>query len=269
MFNISRQELENAFQDIHGGLKSWQLWHLLAMQEIKQRYRRSTLGPLWASLTMAITIATMGVMVTWLFNHEFGKFLPYLTASIIVWSLLTSIIVEGANCFIASTGYITQIRRPLMTYILQTIWRNVIMMGHNLVVFVGVSIIYLKAPTGALFILLLTLPLVILSVSWCGLLLAVLSARFRDVPLMTGNAFTVIFWLTPILYFPDQLTGLKRFVIVDLNPFSHILEMVRSPLLGEMPSALNWTVTSVIAVLGWSFTFLFYARFRSRVAYWL
>ncbi len=269
MFDLSVSNHGKALQDIVGGIAAWRLWHLLAWQEIKQRYRRSTLGPFWMTLSMAVTIATMGLVVTWLFGHDIERFLPYLCISIILWAMITGIINDGANCFIGATGYISQMRRPFTLYILQAIWRNIITLGHNMVVFVAVSLIFLVPPKWTLLILIVTFPLVLLSLSWLALILAVLSARFRDVPIMVQNAFAVLFWLTPVIYYPDQLSGLKKLLIVDINPLAHMLALVRAPLLGAMPEPLDWAVTVGVAAGGWIFAFLFFARFRARIPYWL
>lgn len=267
MFGVTRKQIAEALADMRGGLANYRLWHLLAWQEIKQRYRRSTLGPLWLTTSMGVQIATMGLLVSFLFQHPFGKFIPYVCIGLIVWSLINGIISEGAMCFVAASGYITQIKRPLTTYLFQTIWRNVIVMGHNFIVYIIVAIIFVIVPNGSGILLLVAFPLVLLSLSWVGLFVGVLSARFRDVPIMLQSTFAVLFWLTPIVYYPEQL-GNKR-IIVELNPFTHMIELLRAPLLGEMPSLTNWLVVIGIVLSGWLITLLFFARFRARIAYWL
>jgi lipopolysaccharide transport system permease protein len=96
---------------------------------------------------------------------------------------------------------------------------------------------------------------------------AVLSARYRDIPVMIQNILNILFWFTPLMYFPEQL-GNKRF-IVDYNPLSHMVALVREPLLGGTPSLNDWLIVLALAVFGWLGAFLFFARFRARVVYWL
>jgi ABC-type polysaccharide/polyol phosphate export permease len=81
------------------------------------------------------------------------------------------------------------------------------------------------------------------------------------------NVLNIAFWFTPLMYFPEQL-GRKRF-LADYNPFTHIVALLRAPLLGETPSLNDWLVVAVLAVVGWIGAFLFFARFRARVVYWL
>jgi lipopolysaccharide transport system permease protein len=103
--------------------------------------------------------------------------------------------------------------------------------------------------------------------SWMALVAAVISARYRDVPQLVANILAILFWLTPLMYFPEQL-GRKRF-IADYNPFTHLIALLREPLLGGTPSLNDWLVVLVMAVVGWVGTLLFFARFRARIVYWL
>jgi ABC-2 type transport system permease protein/lipopolysaccharide transport system permease protein len=100
-----------------------------------------------------------------------------------------------------------------------------------------------------------------------ALVAAVISARYRDVPLMIGSILSILFWFTPLIYSPEQL-GQKRF-LADYNPFTHIVALLREPLLGGMPTLNDWLVVLMLAIVGWAGTFLFFARFRARIVYWL
>ncbi len=52
----------------------------------------------------------------------------------------------------------------------------------------------------------------------------------------------VIFFLTPIFWMPNSLSHRPVFTVV--NPFYHLIELVRAPLLGHEPTLLNWQVAS-------------------------
>jgi lipopolysaccharide transport system permease protein len=150
--------------------------------------------------------------------------------------------------------------------VFQRIWSNVIMMAHNLAIFVILIFVYgIYNFTFLLFFL--ALPLVLVSLAWAPLLLAVASTRFRDLPAIVTNSFSLLFWLTPIVYQPQQL-GTKAF-IVEFNPLTHMLALLRDPLLGHLPSAQNVLAVVLTGLVGWTITFPFFARFRARIAYWL
>lgn len=266
MLDLTRSQVVKAKDDIFESVLKWRVWHLLAWQEIKQRYRRSTFGPFWLTLSMGVQIITMGVVVSFLFGQPFNRALPYVASGFIFWNMIAGIINDGAMSFVASGAWILQIRMPLGTYVLQRLWSNVIAMGHNLVLFVVLIVIYqIYSPWCLLF--LVTLPLVLVSIAWAPLLLAVASTRFRDLPAIVTNSFSLLFWLTPIVYRPEQL-GQNEY-IVEVNPLTHILALLRDPLLGEVPSFANVVTVCATGVVGWAITFPFYARFRGRIAFWL
>jgi ABC-2 type transport system permease protein/lipopolysaccharide transport system permease protein len=118
---------------------------------------------------------------------------------------------------------------------------------------------------------LLALPgLVLIALTGVGiaLTLGILSARFRDIPLIITNLVQLVFFTTPILWRADTLPA-ERAWVANLNPFFHLIEVVRQPLLGHTLPLTAWLVTSGIAAAALGVGILFYARYRVRVAYWL
>src|SRR5579862_3469636 len=78
---ISQTKL--AWLDIKEGLQKWPIWMMLAYQDIKLRYRRSVLGPFWLTLSMAITVYTMGYLYGHLFHIELKTYYPFLVAGML------------------------------------------------------------------------------------------------------------------------------------------------------------------------------------------
>ena len=108
-----------------------------------------------------------------------------------------------------------------------------------------------------------------LNLLWASLVAAILAVRFRDVQMIIQNAFTVLFWATPVLYAPEQLGGGLATEIVKLNPLYHVIEVVRAPMIENMPSVTNWLVASGMAVSGGILALYLYARTRARIPYWI
>jgi ABC-2 type transport system permease protein len=267
MLSLTWRQLDSAVDDLRTGVFSWRLSHFLAWQDVRQKYRRSTLGPLWLTLTFGIQILTMGFLSAFLFTFPISKSLPYVCAGMLLWSLITQVINDGANLFVSTARYITQIKCPLTVFLMQTIWRNVIIAAHNALIYVVLAVILGVVPGFSILLWPFGFALVLIALSWMALVAAVLSARYRDVPVMITNILSVLFWFTPLMYFPEQL-GSKRF-IADYNPFTHIIALVREPLVGGTPTLNDWLVVAAIGVFGWAAAFLFFAKFRARIVYWL
>jgi len=267
MFSVTQKQLDRATEDFMAGMRGWRISGMLAWQDIKQRYRRSTLGPIWLTLSSGVQMLTMSMVSSFLFQSSIEKSMPYVCAGMLFWVLITQLINDGAAMFVSAATFISQIKTPLTIFIVQAIWRNLIVAAHNSIIYVIIALLFAVVPSPSLLFFPVALVLVIFSVSWMMVISAVVSARFRDVPVIIQNILNVGFWFTPLMYFPEQLG--KNKWIVDYNPFTHMVALLRDPLLGVEPTWENWVVVVVIGIVGWIGTFLFFARFRARVVYWL
>lgn len=264
--DMTRLRIAKARADLSEGLRRWELWGSLGWHDIRQRYRRSMLGPFWITLSMGIMVGAMGFVYAELFNQNIRDYLPFLALGIIIWGFISTPILEGCNVFIGSEGVIRQLRAPLSVHVLRMMWRNVIILGHNMVIYVVLLAVFgiWPGPTG-----LLALPgLLILCLTgvWTSLLAGLLSARFRDIPYITGSIIQIIFFVTPVLWGVDQL---KNKLIAELNPFYHLVESVRMPLLGHVPPLETWATGLGVTAVGWLVTLALFVRFRERIAYWI
>ena len=250
-------------------MKRWQLATKLGWQDVRQRYRRSALGPFWLTISMGIMIATMGVVFGQLFQTSMDNYLPFLTAGIILWGFMSTVVLEGCVGFISAEAVIKQLPIPLFVHVLRLVWRNVLILCHNIVIFPIVSILFGKSLTIWALAALPGLSLLIANLCWIALILAIISARYRDLPQVVASVLQVFFYLTPIMWMPNALsTESGRYMLV-FNPAYHLVENVRAPLLGQMPTMLNWGVSIALLVVGWTGATVLFGRYKSRVAYWL
>jgi ABC-2 type transport system permease protein/lipopolysaccharide transport system permease protein len=102
---------------------------------------------------------------------------------------------------------------------------------------------------------------------WLGLVLAALCARFRDIPQVVSSMVQVVFFMTPIMWKPELLSGRPAFV--KENPFYHFIELLRAPLLGNEILPETWMITLGCAAFGSLAAFFVFARLRRRVAFWV
>ncbi|MCO4244990.1 ABC transporter permease, partial [Acidovorax facilis] len=110
--------------------------------------------------------------------------------------------------------------------------------------------------------------LTLLAASFVVAILGGLAARFRDVTVALGSLMQVSFFVTPVLWVPDQLTERAQWV-VRLNPLALFLDLTRSPLMGEVPALQTWgAAVGVVLLLGLIF-FWQYVAIRRRIVYWL
>ncbi|MHB8271394.1 ABC transporter permease [Bradyrhizobium sp.] len=259
--------MATAWSDMIAGLASWRLWVRLGWNDILQRYRRSILGPFWLTASMAIMIVALGILYAGLFNTPVENFLPFLCVGLLVWTLLASFLVEGGTLFTGSESYIKQIRLPYSVYVYRSTWSKLVIFFHNLIIYFAV-LLYFQIWPGTVGLLAIPgLIVVLINGALASLSIGIISARFRDVPPLIGSVVQIVFFVTPIFWKPELLKG--REYVTDFNPFFHLLEIVRAPLLGSMPSAKSWFAVLLITLTNIVITGAFFSRFRSRISYWV
>ena len=261
----SRSKL--AVRDIEQGVREWRLWLTMAWNDIRMRYRRSVLGPFWITLSMGFSILMMGLLYGNLFKLDMRSYVPHLTLGLLIWSFLQGVVNEGCLAFIASENFIKQTRLPYSTYVYRTVWRNLIILGHNAIVYLVVAVIFGIVPTFNTLLFVPGIAIVLLNAAWVTLLLGMICTRFRDIPQLIMSILQVVFFVTPIMWTP-QLLGSRMF-LVQFNPAFHTVEMIRAPLLGEAPTALNWYFMLGMTLVGCLGTFVMFRWYRNRISYWL
>jgi ABC-type polysaccharide/polyol phosphate export permease len=242
---------------------------MLAWQDVVQRYRRSIIGQFWITISMAITVLCLGFLFGALFKVPYKDFLPFLAMGLILWGLISNTLTEAGAAFINASNIIRQIKLPGMVYVARVVWRNLIVFAHNIVI-IPLLFLAIGFPMGLE--LLLAIPgLLLLSANllWMSYVLGVFCTRFRDLPQMVQSALQIAFYVTPIIWMPNLLSGRAEAYVLGFNPFFHLITLVRAPILGQAPTLNNWLVSVGMLVVGWLFTEVLAKKFSHRVAYWL
>ncbi len=267
MVSASSANLQLALEDLWNGVRAIYVWPMLGWLEIKQRYRRSVLGPFWLTISTGALVGGMGPLYSKLLGQPMSAYFLYLAASFVLWIFISSLINEACTSFISAEGYIKQIRLPLTVHVLRMVWRNLIILAHNAVIVVVVLLFFgpgldwnlLLVPVGVL--------LIAVNGVWLGILLGLICARFRDIPLIVASLVQVAMFLTPVFWSADML-GRNRWA-AEVNPLFHFLEIVRRPLMGQSPELLSWVVVLLTTVAGYLVMLGFFRRYRARIAYWV
>jgi ABC-2 type transport system permease protein len=289
---VKSRSFKRAFADVREAWDHRELWGHLGWQDIKQRYRRSVIGPLWITISMATTALALGLLYSVLLDTEVPTFLPYVTVGFIVWNFILGCVTEGTEVFISNEGLIKHLPAPITIHVMRMVWRQVLFLLHNLVVYVVVVAIfftsldhpYKMTPKGPLnpgigWDALLALPgfaLLAINAVWVSLLFGVISTRFRDIPPVVNSFINLVFFMTPIVWDASILTKVTggggadwRMWIAELNPVYHFVEIVRAPLLGHAIDWHHWAIVGGFTVVGWLLALVILRNYRARVSYWV
>jgi lipopolysaccharide transport system permease protein len=241
----------------------------LAWEDVKQAYRRSAIGPFWITASMAVQIAAMGVVFGIIFKTPLFDYLPFLATSIILWGFIAGSVTEGCMAFIASEAMIKQLDLSFFIYTFRVVLKNLITLGHNFVI-IPLVFLVLSHPIGWEIVLFIPGLLVVLAnLSWIVVVLGMVSARYRDVPQTVSAAMTIIYFITPVMWQPTLVPAGQAHWLLGLNPFYHLLQLLRLPFLSAMPTPENWLLSSAFAVVGWLVTWAVFKKFGKQIAYWV
>jgi ABC-type polysaccharide/polyol phosphate export permease len=260
----------SAREDLIGGLRKWRVWGRLGWLEVKRRYRRTVIGPFWNSISLLAFVIMMGAVGSGLLAKETQEYMPFLVSGMVVWIMLSSIISESSMVFVAGAGLIRQMGFEYSVLVYALLWRNLIVFLHNLTVYLVIFAIY--APDKFSPMIVIAIPgiaLLLLNGAWIVLLLGTVAARFRDVQQFVQTIIQISIFVTPVLWPPESMTGIRRVFFVGLNPLYHLLAIARDPFLGKIPLANSYIAVFIITIVGWGITWVCFRQFRRRIPYWM
>lgn len=261
--------MKEGMADIFLCLTTLNLPIYLAWSDIRQRYRRSTLGPFWITISTAVMIGCLGVIFGSLFKVPLKEFLPFLATGLILWSYISTVLTEATSVFLSYESIIKQLPIPLLTHVLRMVSRNFYILLHNLILIPVILFIVNRPINWNLLYLIPDLILLTLNLTWMSLVIGIICTRFRDLGQIVINILQIFFYITPIIWMPNSLSERASIFILEPNPFYHLLEIVRAPIMGVPPTLLNWSFSFLLALVGCFFSFYIYCNYKNRVVYWL
>jgi ABC-type polysaccharide/polyol phosphate export permease len=258
---------QNAIDDVIATGQHWALWSMMGWNDIKARYRGSVLGPLWITVALGVTVGGVGVLYSQLLKIPTETFLPYLAATLVVWTFMMGVLSESTAMFQGAAAIMQQVAMPKMIHLMRMIWRHLIIFAHNFLVFVVVAAIFKVNALPGLGYAFIGAILMVLNIGWIALVVGLLSARFRDMPQIILNTLTFITIMTPVYWMPEILG--RDFPLIKYNLFNYWLEAVRAPLLGREFHFEALLVSLASAVLGWGAAIAHFQYVRSKIIHWV
>jgi ABC-type polysaccharide/polyol phosphate export permease len=240
-----------------------------AWLDIVCQYRRSKIGPLWE--TINVLVMTLGITV--IASAVFGAgatvdLIGYVGLGIITWSVISSSITEGASTFVRNASYITGTNLSIDLYVGRTIFKAFIVFCHHFILYALALITGFVSLSWTSPLALFGLLLLILNSYWMATFLAFVCARYRDVELIIRNLLQLAFFITPVFWDYRRIATDRQF-IVDYNVFFYFIEIVRGPLLGELPPLRYYVVVVAVTIAGYGLAVLVYRQMRRQLAFYV
>lgn len=231
----------------------------LIIQQLTLRYRRTLLGYFWTLINPLLMMSVMALVFSTLFKADLKTFAVFLFAGMIPWNFFSAVVNQSGASFINNEGLIKKIYLPKAIFPLSVTFA--LLVDSFFSFFALFILIHLLggAFSWALFFLLVSFILLFIFATGLALIMSVATVFFRDLQHVIVIVMQGLFFLTPILYKHDSLSG-KVAWLVGLNPVTPFIVLFRSPLIdGALPNfdvILQATIISLATFLTGVFIFL-------------
>jgi ABC-type polysaccharide/polyol phosphate export permease len=242
-------------------------WTALANREIRGRYRRTVLGPIWIVILVMVSAAAISLVYGALLGRPFATYFVFVVVSLVSWTLIANVISEAASLLWLSGTLMKTFQVSAVTLVLANLLKNLIVWAHAILPALICAAIVMPGDVRAMMMLPAGLFLVLLNLGWIAFEIALLGTRFRDVYDLVIMLMTLAFLVTPVIWDSSMLGELSY--LAELNPLTHLLDLIRRPVLGQWPALTSVVVGGFGAVLGWPLVTLLFAASRQRLAFWV
>ena len=239
-----------------------------AWLDIVCHYRRSRIGPLWETINVLVMVLGLSVVSSAVIGGDVSDLIGYIGLGIIIWTTISALILEGMTTFVRNAGLITTSNVSIDCYVGRTVFRTLIVFCHHIVLyFLGLALLLVPLSWTSL-LSLVGIALLFINGYWVGVVLAFLCARFRDLEQIIRNLLQLAFFITPVFWKADLVVSSKR-AIVDYNVLFYFIEIIRAPLLGQVPPFTYYAVAVGCTIVGYIIAVLVYQRMRRQLAFFV
>ena len=234
---------------------------LLAINDVKLRYRNSFLGFLWSFLEPLLMLMVLYYVFTNIIKSGIADYPLYLLLGLIIWYAFQRSTTMGASSLLEKSHIISKVYFRREIIVMSSCLTAFIMMMLEFAAFAVFAIAFQFLPPPTIVLLIpLVIDLFVLSVG-ISLLLSILTVYFRDMRFIWQVVLQAGFFLTPIFYRLDMF-GKNIHDLLQYNPLVPILDTAHNlALYNQLPTiraALYIVIsTAVIFIIG-------YLVFRSK-----
>lgn len=242
----------------------WQyreLLYFLIWRDIKVRYKQTVLGAAWAIIQPFFTMVVFSLFFGWLGRIP-SEGIPYpifAYAALVPWMYFANALTQSSHSLVLEERVITKVYFPRLIVPLAAVLSGLVDFAIAFLMLIGMMLVYGILPTAALWTVPLFVLLTTMTALGAGLWLSALNVQYRDV--RYAIPFLIQFWLfaTPIAY-PSSLLPEPWRTIYGLNPMAGVVEGFRWALLGKGQAPGPLLAVSVLAVIGWLASGVYYFR---------
>jgi ABC-type polysaccharide/polyol phosphate export permease len=250
-----------------GILSYRQLLKNLILKDLKLKYRGSVFGFVWSLLHPLLMLIVYTFAFTYVMRITEPGFVFRVLVGLLAWGFFSNSAMMSTGSVVDSRGLIKGVFFPRTILPVATVLFNLSQFLLNIVVFVPVMLVVFAVPPSTA---LLAFPAILaLNVGFSvgvALILATVTAFFRDVRHLLEVALNMMFWTTPIIYSYQQLPERVR-MAVALSPMSPFVVAYQQIFFSrEWPDLSICLLASIYTATALISGFMLFVTFEDRFA---
>jgi len=212
-----------------------------ASREIKGKYKGSVLGSAWSLLnpvaTLVIYSVVFGVLIRFhppvAGNGRLDNYAVYLFTALVVWNFFSAVTTSGMAALVGAGPLLKKIHFPPFAPVIGSAGA---VLNQTAIEFGLLVVLYVLGLNVGWSVLLVPILLALLAAFalGCGMVLAILNARFRDVNYIIGVLLNLLFYMSPIVYpiklVTDRYHAHPWLRLYEFNPITAFVEAFHSAL---------------------------------------
>lgn len=242
------------------------LFYLLALRDIKVRYKQTAIGVLWAFLQPVVTMVIFTIFFGNL-SHVPSDNIPYplfVYLGLLFWNFYSQALTNASTSLVTNEQIVKKIYFPRLIMPAASMFVSMVDFLIAAVIFVGLMVYYQFVPGWSGVVLFPILALLTYGAALgFGLFLAAVNVKYRDVRYALPFLIQTLLFVTPVIYSTSIVSPEHQWILY-LNPMSGIIENARFTIFNS--GAINWMSLAISALVSlvWLVIGLFYFRRTER-----
>ena len=229
----------------------WNLFLSLVSRDVRARYRRTLLGPLWAIIPAILTTAIFSFLNRVIsIDTQGAPYLVFVFAATVPWTYFQSSVIRTPYGIISNGSIICKMAVPRAIFPLVVLATTFFDFAMSSLILLAVLLLY-GVPITAAWLWLPILVVMLSAVAYAvGIGITSFTIYRRD--MLHGMQYIMQVWLflTPVVYDSKELANNLQ-VVYLLNPMVGIIDGFRSVLVfGEAPDLGLLALSLVITLVG-------------------
>lgn len=206
-------------------------WWYLATIKTRERYARTKLGSLWASITVLISIGILGTVYSKLLNiSNIKEYIVYLGIGLITWQTISTGVNSASKTFTANALNIKNlIIHPIQYTLIEWAFQVQTFIQSFILVILTLSLVNHSLAANAIIYGIPGVINLILFLYWLPTLVSIAGAKFEDLTQLVPVCLQLTFLLSPILFERKALGSISW--IAEINPIYIVISNLRDSII--------------------------------------